>query len=50
MAFRDLEVVGLRGGDTGDVLVEDTAVMPLNVRASGLSGLPGGVGLVEPLV
>ncbi len=48
MAFRALKIVGLRGGDIG--VVEDTAVMPLNVRASGVSGLLGGVGLVEPLV
>ena len=52
MAFRELEILGLRGGDIGLVLgsvVEDTAVMPLNVRASGFSGLDGGVGPVEPL-
>lgn len=50
-AFRGFEVIGLRGGDVRVVLnslVEDTAVMPLNVRASGLSGLAGGVGLGGP--
>jgi len=52
MAFREFEIVGLRGGEIGVVLgslVEDTTVMPLNVRASGLSGFAGGVELGGPV-
>jgi len=46
-------VVGLSGGDIGVLLgplvAEDTAVIPLNVRASGLAGGVGSVRLPENL-